>query len=470
MLDVDIARFCHIARGVRSLDFSSPGNSWDPLSRRTPRGITLTSRSLRKLMSRTGDILLPSLTRLKLPVTPPYDSDPTFLICPSLRELTISFPDFHLRVLSGKNIDALFSGIFKQNPCITTLRVESEFYTSHDPQDEGFAPYSPHAALDADLQHPAIPWWMHQAGWIAPPSCRHQFCDALAAVAMLRHLEVFHMMTMNTGVISRKLVEALSILPVLSVCSFGILIPDLVLPTIRPGFATLRALALSNIAHGGQLCLFDSPHLQDLAIYHADGGTNQSYLQTLEAALTRFPDLRSLSWTPLRENVRSSATPILADVLRPLYALYSLQELRIDVADCPIGTNDIALLAEGLPHLSHLELKFCMDSMGPTTRSLLLLAQNCPLLRTLRLGGLRLTNSHDEPNALTLEPLGHRLRCITVANLRCQGALCVAMILDCLFPFLDLGECRRSLAKVRSPRGDFPEVLRRLEAFHAERM
>ncbi|RDX40018.1 hypothetical protein OH76DRAFT_475775 [Lentinus brumalis] len=318
------------------------------------------------------------------------------------------------------------------------------------------------------------PWMRRRNDWMMDPpggdaAVSQVFCDALAAVAMLNDLQVFSMFTMNTGVAGRNLVAALANLPRLRECSFGFNIAADILPTIDPGFASLRVLSISNVDDGAELRLFNSPLLRDLSIYHPDNTNTESYRRTIEAVAQRFPHLHRLLWKLGRQDFAyATRTHILAATIQPLFALDGLRELSIDVASRPVYDDDIALLAGGLPRLSHLEVKFYMDKIGPTARSLLTLAQGCPSLHTLHLGGLFITEA-DEANAATYPFVGNRLRYLNVADLRCEGEIYAAMIVDVLFPFLDVEASRRRAAAAQWPKGQFPGVLTRLEGYHAAR-
>ncbi|RDX43393.1 hypothetical protein OH76DRAFT_1410180 [Lentinus brumalis] len=444
----DIVRIREYAGLVRRLDFCRPtGIPFDESPNSTSRGIRLEPHSLASLLLQTGLPLLPSLTKLTLPVTPPYNSDPTFLICPSLRDLTISFADWHVDDLT-ENIGALFGGVFAQNNRLTHLRVQSESYMHHDPADEHFTP-----------------WLSGEHDWVpdghepeADGASAQAFCDALAAVAMLNDLEVFSMATMSTGVAGRDLVTALSALPRLRDCSFGINIAQDVLQdvlrTTPPGFPSLRALTVSNVVRGRELELFDSPHLRELTIYHPDRLTDDWYRNILETVGRRFPGLRRLTWILGRRNIFAEAPDFLAVTIQPLFVLDGLQELSIDVQNRPVSDADVVFLAGGLPRLSRLDLRFHMAKTGPSARALLALARGCPSLRALYVGGVLFTEADEaQAGAVTFPFVGNRLQYFHIGDLRCEGEARAAMIVDLLFPFLDVRECRRRAAKDRWRKG-----------------
>ncbi len=445
---------------VRRLDFCRPtGIPFDESPNSTSRGIRLEPHSLASLLLQTGLPLLPSLTKLTLPVTPPYNSDPTFLICPSLRDLTISFSDWHVGDLT-ENIGALFGGVFALNNRLTHLRVLSESYMYHDPADEHFTPWSPD---END-------WLLDEHEPQGGGAYAQAFCDALAAVAMLNDLEVFSMATMSTGVAGRDLVTALSALPRLRDCSFGVNIAEDVLRTIPPGFPSLRALTVSNVVRGRELDLFDSPHLRELTIYHPGGLADDSYRSILETVGRRFPRLRRLAWILGRRNTIAAAPDFLAITIQPLFVLDGLQELSIDVQNRPVSDADVVFLAGGFPHLSHLDLRFHMEKTGPSARALLALARGCPSLRALYVGGVLFTEADEaEAGAGTFPFVGNRLQYFHIGDLRCEGEARAAMIVDLLFPFLDVRECRRRAAKGSWRKGQWSGVLDRLEAYHADR-
>ncbi|RPD57940.1 hypothetical protein L226DRAFT_574745 [Lentinus tigrinus ALCF2SS1-7] len=460
ILDDDIARLREYARHIRALDFPVKEEySWDRPSSHAQRGITLDPYSLENLLLRTGLPLLPFLEKLTLPVSPPYLSDPTFLLCPSLRELTISFPERHLfHLIDG--IGQLFSGIFAHSPRLTHLRVQSECYEHHDPEDVNFRPWMRRDDAQLLLNLPQV---------AESPTPSQVFCDALAAVSMLDDMEVFSFITMNSGVAGRNLVTALSALPRLRECSLAVFIPPDVLRTIRPGFANLRVLVISNVVFGTELKLFNSPYLQDLTIYHCDWISSDTHRRTLELISHRFPDLRRLSWELGHKHTNaSSGQHILVVIIRPLSILHGLQNLFIDAGNRDIHDDDIALLVEGSPRLAHLDLKFHIEKTGPTAHSLLTLAQGCPSLATLRLSGLFITEE-DEGKVETYPYVGNHLRWLDIADLRCMGVMHGAMIIDMLFPFLDIGECRLRASTTRYPKGQLAEVLVRLAAYHAAR-
>lgn len=455
-----------------------------------------------------------------------------FLICPSLRELTISFPNLDWPEDVAFKIAGLFLGIFQKTRHLTHLRAESECYMQHDPEDEFFTPWQHPMQLDELF------------GWGL------RFCDALTAVGVLEDLEIFSMITMDIGVTGRRLVETLSTLPKLRKCSFGLNISDDILKTITPGFTSLRVLAVSNVVHGDQLRLFDSFLLQDLTIYHAEVDNADSHRHTLDVITERFPNLGALTFdqadsrrhtltvitkcfpnlqvlalsnvaygdqlhlfdTPLLQDLtiyyanvdnaeshchtfevitehfphlrRLAWKPghkyipptrqILSDCMPPLLGLESLCELSIDLIDRPVGDNNIAVLAERFPRLVHLDLKFWIDATGPSpsVQSLLLLTQSCSALQVIHLGGLRFTK---EDVASTYHFVDNHLRCLSIADVRCAGTVTLiegARSIDVLFPFLDIGRSRRRTAKLLSPKGSdtFLEVLNHLEQFHTERM
>lgn len=428
------------------------------------RGITLDPHSLENLLLATGLPLLPSLGELTLHVTPPYLSDPTFLICPSLQKLAISFPRRRLHVLND-GIGTLFSGIFAQVPRLTHLRVQSEYFMHHDPSDTRFKPWM---RLDEEW-----PFDLPPAAATNSNMC-HNFCDALASVSMLGDLEVFSMITMDTGVSGRNLTSALSALPRLRECSLAVSVSPEMLHTIRPGFPNLCVLAISNVTFGIELKLFNSPHLQILTIYHCDWIGPDIHRLTIETATQQFPCLRRLEWQLGDRRVDPFDTEpserILADTLRPLSTLHGLRELTINVINRHIRDDVITILVQTCPHLAHLELNFDNNSIAPSARSLQALAQGCPSLQTLHLGGILITQA-EEGNVDAFPYIGNQLRLLTIVNLRCKGVIHSAMIIDMLFPFLDIRECRRRASQTDwfNLKGKFANVLDRLEAYHAER-
>ncbi|TFK91998.1 hypothetical protein K466DRAFT_650701 [Polyporus arcularius HHB13444] len=238
------------------------------------------------------------------------------------------------------------------------------------------------------------------------------------------------------------------------------------------GFAGLRVLAVSNVVLGTELRLFNSPLLQALTIYHPESTITDSYCGTLEVAAERFPYLRRLVWKWSPKNVVPPAAHILAATIQPLSVLEGLQDLCIDFGERPVYDNDIALLAGAVPRLLHLRLKFDMDTQkqGPSAQSLLAVAQRCPSLHTLRLVGLFITEA-DEANVATFPYVGNRLRYLDVADLRCMGESNAAMIIDLLFPFLDIEACRRRAAAAasRPSTGCWLEALDRIGTYHAAR-
>lgn len=455
--DEDIARLRTYARRVRALGFHRRGRSREAPSQLPPRGIPLDADSLANLLLQTGLPLLPSLTKLELPVTPPYHSDPTFLLCPTLRDLTIVFPQ-HILIAVNDNITALFSRIFAQTPLLTHLRIQSERFLRHDPHDEMFSPWQNGNRNGVAVAPDDVFGTTFQV-----------FCDALAAVAVLNDLEVFSMLTMNSGVIDGNLFLALSTLPRLRDCSFAIDIAPNTIPTVQAGFHALRTLALSNIVHGEELHLFDSPLLRDLTIYHYPHVSFDTYFRTLEVAVQRFPQLRRLTWR-LGERELMPASPILGETVQPFFTFGDLQELFIDSVRQPFTDTYITFLVAALPRICHLELRFYMGKKGPgpSGRSLLSIAQGCPTLHTLHLDGIFFTQE-DEANTETYPYVGNRLRCLNVADLRCEEGLYAAMIIDTFFPFLNIEECRRRAAKTYWHKGQYKAVLDRLETFHAAR-
>ena len=112
----------------------------------------------------------------------------------------------------------------------------------------------------------------------------------------------------------------------------------------------------------------------------------------VELVVQRFSALLRLKWV-LGHQDMGFATHILPDIVPPLFVFHDLQELYLDVDDRRVFDDDISLLVEGLgQRLVRLELGFCrMEKVGPTARSLLTLAQGCPSLRVLYLGGLFIT-------------------------------------------------------------------------------
>ena len=93
-----------------------------------------------------------------------------------------------------------------------------------------------------------------------------------------------------------------------------------------------------------------------------------------------------------------------------------------------------------------------------------------PSLQTLHLGSVLITQA-EEGNVDAFPYIGNQLRLLTIVNLRCKGVIHSAMIIDMLFPFLDVRECRRRASQTDwfNLRGKFAKVLDRLEAYHAER-
>lgn len=458
MNNEEIDRLKEYARHIRVLDIPRPKYSASGGRSMRTKGIALDPHSLEKLLRRTGLPLLPSLTKLKLfPVTPPYLSDPVFLLSPSLRELTVSFPNCAVSDIK-RGISTVFSVIFAGAPRLTHLWVQSESYMFHDSEDTHFHPWMPDPGND----------WMFE-GPNDPDSLGEVFCDALAVVTTLHDLEVFSMITMTTGLAGRNLIQALSSLPRLISCSFGINISSDILPTLTPGFSRLRVLAISNVTREAEMNLFNSPGLRDLTVYHPDYTNPALYPRMVELVVQRFSALRRLRWA-LGHQDMGFATRILPDIVPPFFDLYDLQELYVNVSDRWVVDDDISLLVEGLgQRLVRLELGFCrMEKVGPTARSLLTLAQGCPSLRILYLGGLFITQE-DEAHVGTCPVVGHPLRHLDIGDLRCEGEVFGAMIIDMLFPFLDIPSRRHQQGTGAAQMGQWSRVLDRLEAYHAER-
>ncbi|KAI0695187.1 hypothetical protein C8T65DRAFT_833212 [Cerioporus squamosus] len=262
------------------------------------------------------------------------------------------------------------------------------------------------------------------------------------------------------------------------------------LPALERRFVLARLAQVSSIFHDRttRLLWVDLPRIEPLfkllsncvsisAMFGGGYGVAQSSYSLVRDASyrgisaivsQRFSGIRRPTWVLGRRDI-ITATPFLAVTIRPLFVLEGLRELSINVVNRPVFDDDIALLAGGLPHLSHLELKFHMEQMGPTARSLLTLAQGCPSLQTLHLGGLFITET-DEANAETYPFVRNRLHVLNIADLRCEGEIHAAMIIDVLFPFLDVNACRRRADKGRWRNlGQWCEVVDRLEAFHTDR-
>ncbi|KAI0767180.1 hypothetical protein C8Q74DRAFT_1278635 [Fomes fomentarius] len=446
ILTQDIVRFQHYAALIRVLRISRRVNvssleppSWDAL------------------VQQAGDPLLPSLRELTLPVMPPYPVQSRFHVSPSLRELTITFPKWDIVSLTD-NIQNLFDSLFARAPQLTRLRIESETYMYRRMEDELFHP------------------WCYNGKWELERRTGEQaqgaFSAALSSVDQLQHLELFHMIAMNTAVADASLLRALSLLPNLHDVAFGIHVCEQAIRSVQPGFQHLTSLALSNVHRGDELQVFNSPLLHSLSIYHTESPNVDECLRTLTSIGQRFAHIRRLVWkAPFRPEHLGNGMDIFVSLVRPMFSLHALETLDLDIGVVTVHDRDIATLAAGLPHLQDFKLKVYKSEhdrrAGLTAGALLALAQGCPGLVSLYMEGVYVPES-DYP-AIERYFFGHGLRSLYIAGLEFKAESYCAMIVDMIFPYLDIAECRKRVKEMYWPCESWVAIVDKLEAFHATR-
>lgn len=444
ILTQDISRFQQYAALIRVLRISRRVNvssleppSWDAL------------------IQQAGDTLLPSLRELTLPVMPPYPVELRFHVSPSLRELTITFPNWDIASLTD-NIQNLFDSLFARAPQLTRLKIESETYMHRRMEDELFNPWCYNGKWE---------WLERRTG----EQAQGAFSAALSSVDQLQHLELFHMIAMNTAVADASLLRALSLLPNLHDVAFGIHVCEEAIRSVQPGFQHLTSLALSNVHRGDELQVFNSPLLHSLSIYHTECPDVDECLRTLIFIGQRFTLIRRLVWkAPFRPE--HFGNNILVSLVRPLFLLHALETLDFDIGAVAVHDRDITTLAAGLPHLLHFKLKVYKsehDRPGLTAGALLALAQGCPGLVSLYMEAVYVLES--DYHAIERYFFGHGLRSLYIAGLGFKAESICSMIVDMIFPYLDIAECRKRVKEMHWPCESWVAILDKLEVFHADR-
>lgn len=425
------------------------------------RVVSLEPSCWRPLVQQVGNPFLPSLRKLALPVMPPYPEESLLHVSPSVRELALSFPNWRIPALA-RDIQPFLTDLLRRAPHLTCLKLESECYMHHDMEDERFVPWGSSV--------------MSWAGYAYSEDGRSSrlFCQALASVAQLPNLETFHMGSMNVAVADVSLLRALATLPRLRDAAFAVDIVQDEIIAVKPGFRMLSSLLVSKVSHGDELQPFDSPNLHNLRIYHNGYPTLDACRRTLELIGQRFTRLRRLLWkAPFWEYTLNGApSDFLTTTIQPLFALKALEHLTLDVGQAIVRDSDVEALASGLPHLVHLLLEYDNRRERPptlTARALLTLAQGCPNLLSLQIGGIFVQEADD--TSLDAYPFGgHGLQLLYVASLQCKEFSTCTMIVDRIFPNVDIVWChKRCSSAMRWSNALWANVLDRLEMFQQDR-
>ncbi|KAI0740964.1 hypothetical protein C8Q76DRAFT_207199 [Earliella scabrosa] len=139
----------------------------------------------------------------------------------------------------------------------------------------------------------------------------------------------------------------------------------------------------------------------------------------------------------------------LSSILQPLSTVnfIELSTLTLDLGSAPVTDRDVCKLASGLPALVHLQLAFKLQASWPSAHALVGLAIGCPALRVLDFGGMRVAET-DFAEVETYPFCDHQLSVFHVRVARYELDRVCAMVLDKIFPHLDVEASRRRFRDV----------------------
>ncbi len=127
-------------------------------------------------------------------------------------------------------------------------------------------------------------------------------------------------------------------------------------------------------------------------------------------------------------------------------------------------------MATGCPSLHRLSLQYPLQYRkraaqggSPTTNALVVLARQCASLSSLYLSSIRMGEA-DYSAVDALPVLDHGLQILGFAELNCASEKVSAMIIDRLFPRLDIPRSQAGYQK--PPTEPWAAVLAQLESFH----
>ncbi|TFK91989.1 hypothetical protein K466DRAFT_595613 [Polyporus arcularius HHB13444] len=368
------------------------------------------------LARRATGSLLPSLRSLIWPVAPPYHIDSICLLSPSLRKLKIIFPfrDVIPPDQWAHGIRMFFRNTFLAAPNLRVLAMWSGTITNEN--------ISHRVPLQA-------------------------FGDALSSLTMLPQLTMFQSLHFPILVDNYPLLSALAALPLLCDLLLHVDLRQGQLKGITSGFSHLKRLSLSGVLDSEALTDFrESSALQALRLVHHPNAALLDLHQALKVISKQHPLLSQLIWRHSLENHQPDS---LTRLLEPISGLRELRVLTLSFTNATLSDSDIELVATGCPCLIKLKLKCRKGSAqggSPTTHALVVLARQCLSLSLLYLSSIRMSEA-DYSAVDTLPVLDHGLELLGFGQLHCESDRFSAMVVDRLFPRLDISQSQRGVTK-----------------------